>query len=150
MKHGIKKIKFNRGQDANQALMRKLITNFIEVGRITTTLSKAKLLKGLIDRLVYKAMQGRESDKNVLLKHFGKKTVVKHMISTVGPAFAGQKSGYTKLFRIGPRQGDNAEMVRLEWVRPITVTPPAPVESKTKPVAKSKLTKKKNNNDHTD
>lgn len=121
MKHGIKKIKFNNGQDANQALIKKLTINFIESGKISTTLSKAKVLKSRIDRLVYKAAQGRESDKNVLLKHLGSTSMVAHMMKVVGPSFAGQASGFTKLYRVGPRQGDNAEIARLEWVRPIVV-----------------------------
>ncbi len=119
MKHGISKVKFKGGQDANQALMRKLVVNFIATGRLSTTLAKAKVLKGHIDRLVYKASQGKESDKNVLLRKIGSVTVVKHMLTVVGPSFAGQTSGYTKMFRLAPRQGDNADTARLEWVKPL-------------------------------
>ncbi|KXK11731.1 MAG: 50S ribosomal protein L13 [Microgenomates bacterium OLB23] len=127
MKHGIKKAKFKLGQDANQALVRKLVINFVQQGRLSTTLSKAKVLKGEIDRLVYKASQAKESDKNVLLRELGDKSVVKHMLTVVGPTFNGQVSGFTRMYRMGPRQGDNAEVARLEWVKPIN-EPAQPTE----------------------
>jgi len=137
MKHGISKVKFKGGQDANQALMRKLVVNFIATGRLSTTLAKAKVLKGHIDRLVYKASQGKESDKNVLLRKLGSTTVVKHMLTVVGPSFVGQTSGYTKMFRLAPRQGDNADTARLEWVKPlIEIKKADAVESKEKKVEK--------------
>jgi len=119
MKHGIKKIKFKLGQDANQALMRKLVTNFVATGKLSTTGPKAKALKAKLDRLVYKASNGKESDKNVLLRELGSASVVKHMLTVIGPTFVGQTSGFTRMFKVGPRQGDNAEIARLEWVRPI-------------------------------
>lgn len=146
MKHGIKKIKFKHGQDANQALMRKLVVNFVQTGRLSTTLSKAKALKARIDRLVYKASQAKESDKNVLLKELGSKTVVKHMLAVVGPSFNGQVSGYTRLYRVGPRQGDNAEVARLEWVKPLieaTQTAAEKTEASEEPKTKVKKVIKK-------
>ncbi len=136
MKHGIKKVKFKSGQDANQALMRKLVISFVELGRISTTLSKAKAVKSAVDRLVYKATIGKESDKNVLLKYVGSKSVVKYMLGTVGPSLVGQTSGYTRLTKMGPRQGDNAEIARLEWVKPILAE--QKVEKKAKVVTEKK------------
>lgn len=141
MKHGIKKIKFNLGQDANEALMRKLVISFVQTGKLSTTLSKAKALKSEIDKLVYKASLGRESDRNVLLREIGNKSVVKHMLTVVGPTFVGQQSGYTRMHRMGPRQGDNAEVARLEWVKPLIEIVPPVVEKDIKKSSKKTVTK---------
>lgn len=141
MKHGIKKIKFNGGQDANEALMRKLVISFVQTGKLSTTLSKAKALKSEIDKLVYKASLGRESDRNVLLRKLGNRNVVKHMLTVVGPTFVGQQSGYTRLFRMGPRQGDNAEVARLEWIKPLIELVPTSVEKEVKKLSKKTVTK---------
>lgn len=120
MKNSIKKIKFRSGQDANQALMRKLSLNFIKHGRIDTTVHKAKALKGHIDRLVHKAQKGRESDKNVLLKHLADKKTVQHMIDHVGPSFK-RTSGFVTIAKLGKRQGDDAEMARLSWIKDMSI-----------------------------
>lgn len=136
MKHGVKKVKFSKGQDAHQALVRKLLVNFLETGHLSTTLSKAKVLKSRLDRLTYKATRGTASDRNVLLKQFGNTAVVSYMLEVVGPEFSDQVSGYTKLYRLGPRQGDNAEIARLEWVKSVE-----PRSSTTKQSAQGKKVK---------
>lgn len=117
MKHGVKKIKFRGGRDANRALMRKLALNFLKHGRIDTTQNRGKALKSLIDRLTHKAQRGNPSDKNVLLKHLAQKDAVNYMLETVGPAFKKRQSGFVTIAKLGPRQGDVAEMVRVQWVK---------------------------------
>lgn len=136
MKHGVKKIKFNGGRDANRALMRKLALNFLKHGRIDTTLNRGKALKGLIDRLTHKAQRGNQSDKNVLLKHLAQKDAVNYMLETVGPAFKNRQSGFVTIAKLGPRQGDVAEIVRVQWVKNLK---PAEV----KEVVEKKTTKAK-------
>src|SRR3989338_3037431 len=115
MKHSVKKIKFSKGKDSHEALVRKLVTNFIQNGKIETTLSRAKVLKSTIDSLVYKAIQNKESDRNVLLKHLGDKNVVMLLVKDIAPVFSGRVGGYVRLARKGIRQGDNAEIVQVTW-----------------------------------
>lgn len=149
MRHGVKKIQFTKGQDAHQALTRKLLVNFVKHGYIETTQKRGKVLKASIDRLVGKAQRGQQSDRNVLLKHFASKKIVESMINVIAPTFQGQVSGFVSMKRLGVRQGDDAEVVRLAWVKPITPAEqgiseePLKTEKKTAPkkvVAKIKKT----------
>lgn len=141
MKHFVKKIRFSKGQDAHQSIMRKLATNFIRDGKIQTTLTKAKALKSMMDRLTLKAITKRESDKNVLLKHLGDPKVVSHMMNIVGPVFGERRSGFVTMIRVGIRQGDAAEVARIEWTEKVEKHV-KPVKVKVKTVVPAKKTDK--------
>lgn len=119
MRHKVKKIKLAKGKDANKAMMRKLAVNFIDKGKIQTTLTKAKSLKSLIDRLVSKAKEKKESTKNILLKHLGEEKAVNKLFAVVGPKFNDRNSGFVRVVKIGRRVGDGAEMGKVEWVKAI-------------------------------
>ena len=105
MKHKVKKIKFKKGKDSAEATMRKLATNFINNGKITTTLSKAKKLKSFIDRLVFKAKEKKESTKNILLKHLGEEKVINKLFDVVAPKFNDRSSGFVRVIKLGQRWG---------------------------------------------
>lgn len=119
MKHGVKKIKFRNGQDAHQALTRKLLLNFIRHGKLETTLKRAKVVKSSIDSLTSKSITGTESSKNVLLRELGDRDAVKKMMSVVAPTFKEGTGGFVRLQRLGQRQGDNAEVALLTWTKEI-------------------------------
>src|SRR3989338_1330446 len=119
MQHRINKIKFKKGQDSNQAVMRKLVVNFIEHGKLETTLKRAKAVKSAVDRLTYKSLTKSESSKNVLLSKLGNKKTVDKMFNEVGPAFKVGTGGFVRMIRIGKRQGDNAEVAQLMWSKDI-------------------------------
>lgn len=116
MRHGVHKIKFYNGQDSHQALLRKLVLNFIRHGKIETTLHKGKALKATMDRLTGKAIRHSSSDKNMLMKFLTKKDAVSYMIDVVGPVMNKRTGGYVTIAKLGKRQGDDAEMTRLTWV----------------------------------
>jgi large subunit ribosomal protein L17 len=130
MRHGVKKIKFHNGQDSHQALMRKLVLNFMSHGKIETTLLKGMTLKSTMDRLTGKAIRNSVSDKNMLMKYLTTKEAVKYMIDVVAPAMNKRVGGYVTISKLGKRQGDNAEMTRLTWVEEF--------QSMVVPVAKKK------------
>ena len=67
MRHRVKKIKFSKGKDANEMLLKKLLSNFLIQGKITTTQKKAKAVKSGIDRIVSKSKNKTQSNKNYLL-----------------------------------------------------------------------------------
>lgn len=119
MKHKVKKIKFKKGKDATEATMRKLAINFINNGRIKTTLAKAKSLKSFIDRLVFKAKEKKESTKNILLRHLGEEKAVNKLFDIVAPKFDDRSSGFVRVIKLGRRLGDGSEVGRVEWVKPI-------------------------------
>jgi len=149
MKHSIYKVKFRRGKDSNESVMRKLVLNFLKHGKLETTVSKAKAVKSLLDRLAFKARRQSEADKNVLLKHLGDKKAVQDMFDKVEPTFKKRTGGFVTIIRLGTRLGDNAEMARIGWTKPIITLekkvtqnkPLTPEKEKQKNVKKTKLKK---------
>lgn len=123
------KIKFTKGQDANQMLVKKLIFNFMQTGKLETTLIKAKLLKSKIDTLVYKVKHDEGKNKNHIYKYLDKKSMVQ--IKLLTEHFDNRVGGFVKVIKTGSRLGDAAPMARVEW----TVKPIKPVEEAAKPEA---------------
>lgn len=142
MKHGIKKVKFTKGQDSHQALVRKLCLNFLKHGHIDTTTKRAKFLKARIDRMMHKAQKATNADRNVLLKELADVKVVEHLITVIAPKFK-RATGFVSLSKLMIRQGDSSDMSRLVWVDETSVSKKASqdVEAKSeKPAVKAKKT----------
>lgn len=97
-------------------MFKNLIASLISCGRIKTTEAKAKAVKGLVDRLVTKAKKGSLHARRQVLTFLSKKEVVKKLFDEIAPGFKGRKAGFTRMIKIGPRRGDNASMVIMEWV----------------------------------
>lgn len=143
MYHRVKKIKFRQGKDANKMLVKKLSINFLAKGRITTTLKKVKVLKGIIEKLVEKAKEQSEANKNYLKQYVTDKQTMKFLFETVGPALKKTIGGYVKVVRLGRRDSDGAEVARLEWAYPIVIeTPKVSASVKTTADEGKKIAKK--------
>jgi len=121
MHHRIKKIKFRAGKDANKMLVKKLVFNFLAAGKITTTLKKTKILKSLIEKLVEKAKEKNEANKNYVLKYVTDKKIKNLLFETIGPELKDKTGGYVKIARLGTRSSDGSEIARLEWAYPIVL-----------------------------
>ena|SRR3989344_7755652 len=120
MRHGVKKTKFHKGRDSHRALVRKLVLNFIEHGKLETTLKRAQVVKSTVDSLTYKSLTSSESNKNVLLRQLGDVSATKKMLNEIGPAFKTGTGGFVRLIKLGQRQGDNAEVAQLTWTKNFT------------------------------
>lgn len=121
MWHRIKKIKFRAGKDANKMLVKKLVLNFLEHGKIITSLKKTKVLKSVIEKLVEKAKEQSEANKNYLLHYITDKKITKFLFETVGPTLKKIVGGYVRVVRLNVRESDGSERARLEWVYPIMI-----------------------------
>ena len=119
MKHGVKKIKFSDGYDANRALVRKLAVNFFLKGKLTTTLSKAKAIKPVIEKLIEKMKVKTESNLNYLKQKLDNKGVLEMAYRDISPVIAKINGGYVRIIKLGKRNSDGAEMGKIEWVYPI-------------------------------
>jgi len=120
MRHGYSKIKFKDGQDADQMLVRKLATNFLMVGKLKTTIKKAKVLKTVLEKLIEKMKIKNEANKNYLLKILGDRELVERSFVDFGASFTKINGGYVRIVKIGVRDSDGSEMVVVEWAYPIT------------------------------
>lgn len=142
MRHGIKKIKLTKGQDSHQAAMRKMCLNFLKHGRLDTTTKRAKLVKARIDRLVHKAQSATNADRNVLLKALAQKDAVDALITSIAPRYT-RVSGFVSMRKLMMREGDNADMSRLSWVKAdVEALAPTKAQSDTKAVSKKAVSDK--------
>ena len=119
MRHRVKKIKFSNGIDANRARIRKLAVNFFLKGKLTTTLSKARAIKPVIERLIEKMKIRTEANVNYLKQKLDNKEVIEMAYKDISPIIAKINGGYVRVVKLGQRESDGAELGRIEWVYPI-------------------------------
>ncbi len=116
MRHLVKKKKLGRNTAQRRALLRNLVTSFLEKERIRTTLAKAKVAKPLAEKMITLAKKDTLHAKRQTLRFIYKKPVVKKLFEELGPRFSERPGGYTRIVKIGPRAGDGAEMAILELI----------------------------------
>jgi large subunit ribosomal protein L17 len=116
LRHGDKVKKLGRTAQHRLALMRNLVTALFEHERIKTTLAKAKESRRFADRMVTFALKNNVAARREVGRFIQDKTVLKKLFDVIGPRFAGRPGGYTRVLRLGPREGDGAEMALLELV----------------------------------
>ena len=118
MRHRVVKKKLGRDLDHRKALRRNLATELIEHESVVTTLAKAKFIRPHVERLVTYAKN--HDDRLVLLKylrpHLATESAVRKVIEVLAPRYKTRPGGYTRIRRIGNREGDNAPMARISFV----------------------------------
>lgn len=123
------------GSAAHQRLiLSNLATALFEHGRITTTEAKARTLRPYAEKLITKARKAHAGEnplhqRREVLKDIRDKGVVHTLFADIAPTFADRPGGYTRITKIGPRQGDNAPMAVIELVTE-AYTPSAPKAAK--------------------
>mgnify|MGYP005831284643 CR=1 FL=1 len=116
MRHGDKVKKLGRKREHRIALMRNLVSALIKYERIRTTVAKAKETRRLAERLVSKACSGTLAARREVAKFISDKTLVKKLFTEIAPRLADRAGGYTRIYRLGNRPGDSAEMAYLEFI----------------------------------
>jgi large subunit ribosomal protein L17 len=105
------------GSPAHERLMlANLATALFEHDRITTTEAKAKRLRPLAERLITFAKRGDLHARRQVMTVIRDKDVVHKLFAEIGPKMAERPGGYTRIVKIGPRKGDNAQMAVIELV----------------------------------
>jgi large subunit ribosomal protein L17 len=116
MRHGRSGRKLGRDGAHRKALYANLTGALIEHGRIKTTAAKAKEVRPVAEQMITLGRRGGVPARRQALKFLRSQDVVHKLFSDVGPRFVDRPGGYSRIIRIGPRQGDAAEMVYLELV----------------------------------
>ncbi len=105
------------GSPSHQRLMlANLAEALIWEERITTTVTRAKVLRPYMERLITKARRGDLHNRRQVLRRLGDLEVVTKLFDDVAPRYAERSGGYTRIVRLGPRRGDGAEMAVIELV----------------------------------
>lgn len=125
MRHRVGGHQLGRNMAQRKALRRILMTQLFRHGRIRTTLAKAASIRAESEKLVTLAKRGvakrnaEQSDsfeRRLAAARLHESEVIKKLFDEIGPRFMDRPGGYTRILKLGPRQGDGAEMVVLELV----------------------------------
>ena len=116
MRHQRAGRKLGRDASHRKALYANLTSALIEHGRIKTTAAKAKEVRPVAEQMITLGRRGGVHSRRQALKFLRSQDIVHKLFSDVGPRFADRDGGYSRIVKIGPRQGDAAEMVYLELV----------------------------------
>jgi large subunit ribosomal protein L17 len=116
MRHGRTGKKLGRDASHRKALYSNLTCSLIEHGRIRTTEAKAKAVKPFAEQMITLGKRADLAARRQAIAELRSQDVVHQLFADVAPRFAERPGGYTRIVKLGPRQGDAAEMVYLELV----------------------------------
>ncbi|NLZ49859.1 MAG: 50S ribosomal protein L17, partial [Clostridiales bacterium] len=102
--------------DHRRAMLRNLVTSFLKHGKIETTVTRAKETRALAEKMITLAKRGDLHARRQVLSFVTEKDVVDNLFDNIAPKYAERKGGYTRMYKVGPRRGDAAEVVILELV----------------------------------
>ncbi len=122
MRHNIKGRQLGRDASHRKALFRNLIKELYTHERIVTTEAKARAVRGDAEKLITKAKRNLGEDGNrvhaqrQIVAYLNNKPLATKLFEEIAPRYAERPGGYTRMIKLGKRQGDGAEMVILELV----------------------------------
>lgn len=116
MRHGKRGRKLGRTSAHRSALFRNQLQSLVDKERIETTLAKAKELRRMAEKVVTKGKSDTVAARRWVRRWIPERQLVKKVFDDLGPRFEDRQGGYTRIVKLGPRQGDGAEMAILEFV----------------------------------
>src|SRR3989440_12865458 len=125
MRHRRAGKKLGRDASHRKALYSNLAGALIEHGRIKTTEAKAKAVKPFAEQMITLGKRGDLHARRLALAELRSQDVVHQLFAEVAPRFVDRPGGYTRIVKLGPRNGDSAEMVYLELVDYVPAAAPA-------------------------
>lgn len=108
--------KLGRPSAYRKSMLRNLVTDLFREGRIQTTDCRAKEARREAEKLITLAKRGDLHARRQALAYVFDETVVTKLFEEIAPKYEDRNGGYTRILKLGPRQGDNAEVVFLELV----------------------------------
>jgi large subunit ribosomal protein L17 len=116
MRHQKAGRKFGRNPSQRKAMLRQLAISLIQNERLTTTEAKAKELRGVVEKLVTIAREDSRHHRNLVMSRLDHEPAVERLFDVVAPRYEDVTGGYTRISKLGPRRGDAAPMVLIEFV----------------------------------
>jgi large subunit ribosomal protein L17 len=116
MRHRVAGRKFSRDRGHRKALFKNLINALVLRGEIRTTESKAKAVRRLVEKLITKGKKGTVHSRRLIAAFLQNKKAVNKIVDELGILFKKRPGGFTRIIRLGRRRGDDAMMVKLEFV----------------------------------
>jgi large subunit ribosomal protein L17 len=116
MRHQVKKGMLGRNTAHRRALLRNLVTSFLERERVRTTLAKARETRPIAEKMITQGKRGTLHARRQALAYMTKESAVKKLFDELGPRFKERPGGYTRIVKLDRRAGDGASMAMIELV----------------------------------
>ena len=108
--------KLGRASDSRKAMLRGMVTYLLETGKIETTVSRAKEVRAMTEKMITLGKNPTLHSKRQALSYITKEAVVKKLFDEIAGKYADRQGGYTRILKLGVRRGDAAPMVIIELV----------------------------------
>lgn len=108
--------KLGRTSDHRRAMLRAMVTYLLENGRIETTVTRAKEVRSMTEKMITLAKDNTLQNKRTAMAYVTKEDVVKKLFTEIAPKYSETNGGYCRITKTGPRRGDAAEMCIIELV----------------------------------
>ena len=108
--------RFGGSSQHQKLMMANLVSSLIAAEGITTTEAKAKALRPIAEKVITKAKKGGLHRHRQVVSYLGDKEIAAKLFDEIGPRYVDRNGGYTRILKLGPRQGDSARMARIELV----------------------------------
>ena len=108
--------KLGRVTAHRNAMLRNLTTSLLENGKMVTTETRAKEVRCMAEKMITLGKKNTLHTRRQALAYVTKPDVVHKLFTEIAPKYADRNGGYTRILKLGPRQGDNAEVVFVELV----------------------------------
>ena len=108
--------KLGRPTDHRKAMLRAMVTYLLENGKIETTVTRAKEVRPLAEKMITLGKKNTLAAKRQAFAFITKEAVVKKTFDEIAPKYQDSNGGYVRITRIGPRRGDGAEMAIIELI----------------------------------
>jgi len=116
MRHRVGGRKLGRPTDQRLALYRNLVTDILRYEKVTTTEAKAKEVQAMVEKLITIAKGGTIHDRRLARARVADPRIVEKLFAVLAPRYADRAGGYTRVVKLGPRQGDGAPMAVIMLV----------------------------------
>ena len=108
--------KLGRTTDHRKAMLRAMVTFLLENGQIETTVTRAKEVRAVAEKMITIAKTNDLHSKRQVMAYVTKESVAKKLVDEIAPNYADRQGGYTRIIKTGPRRGDAAEMALIQLV----------------------------------
>jgi len=108
--------KLGKPTDQRMAMLRQQVTDFLDNGRMETTVTRCKEIAPLAQKMITFGKKNTLASRRQALAFMTREDVVKKVFDEIAPGYAERNGGYTRIIRVGPRRGDAAEMAIIELV----------------------------------
>ena len=125
MRHRVDTFKIGRSGSHRRAMLANMVSSLFDSGKIETTLVKAKEARRFAERLITIGKKGDLHRRRLAVARLRNKDAVKVLFDEIAPRYADRNGGYTRIYKLGKRIGDSAEMCLIQLVEGSEVAAPA-------------------------